>query len=100
MVNVSVEASVLFMVFANIIGHLIIVYFRKLQHVLTNRLLKFFADQAKKEPEKYYAFYEDYGMFLREGIVTSPEQETRVIRVNGYSLREATLLGFIFVSLL
>lgn len=50
---------------------------RKLQQVLTNRLLKFFAEQAKKEPEKFYEFYEDYGMFFREGIVTSPEQEMR-----------------------
>lgn len=50
---------------------------RKLQMVLTNRLLKFFGEQAKKDPEKFQAFYEDYGLFFREGIVTSPDQEMR-----------------------
>ncbi|KAK7503860.1 hypothetical protein BaRGS_00004983, partial [Batillaria attramentaria] len=50
---------------------------RKLRLVLTNRLLKFFSDQAKKDPEKYMAFYDDYGLFFREGIVTTPEQDQR-----------------------
>lgn len=50
---------------------------RKLRMVLTNRLLKFFVDQAKKEPEKYMSFYDDYGLFFREGIVTTVEQDQR-----------------------
>lgn len=50
---------------------------RKLRLVLTNRLLKFFTDQAKKDPEKYMAFYDDYGLFFREGIVTTVEQDQR-----------------------
>ncbi|XP_053398776.1 heat shock protein 75 kDa, mitochondrial-like [Mercenaria mercenaria] len=50
---------------------------RKLNQVLTNRLIKFFQDKAKKDPVEYHAFYEDYGLFFREGIVTSPEQDTR-----------------------
>ncbi|MRC57069.1 molecular chaperone HtpG, partial [Bacillus thuringiensis] len=50
---------------------------RKLRWVLTNRLLKFFLERAKKDPAKYLQFYEDYGLFFREGIVTTPEQEMR-----------------------
>ena len=50
----------------------------KLRWVLTNRLLKFFLERAKKDPAKYLKFYEDYGLFFREGIVTTPEQEMRV----------------------
>ncbi|KAK2166174.1 hypothetical protein LSH36_41g13073 [Paralvinella palmiformis] len=50
---------------------------RKLRWVLTNRLLKFFLEQAKKDKVKYQEFYEDYGLFFREGIVTTPEQEQR-----------------------
>jgi len=50
---------------------------RKLRWALTNRLLKFFQEQAKKDPAKYQEFYEDYGLFFREGIVTSPEQKER-----------------------
>lgn len=49
--------------------------------MLASRLIKFFYEQAKKDPVKYHAFYEDYGLFFREGIVTSPEQETRVGKV-------------------
>lgn len=51
---------------------------RKLSWVLTNRVLKFLGDKAKKDPEKYMKFYNDYGLFFREGIVTTHEQEMRV----------------------
>ncbi|KAK6168388.1 hypothetical protein SNE40_020933 [Patella caerulea] len=50
---------------------------RKLRLVLTNRIIKFFIDQAKKDNEKYMKFYEDYGLFFREGIVTTTEQDQR-----------------------
>ncbi|MEE6518293.1 hypothetical protein FKM82_029214 [Ascaphus truei] len=50
---------------------------RKLRDVLQKRLVKFFIDQSKKDPEKYSKFYEDYGMFMREGIVTTGEQEVK-----------------------
>jgi TNF receptor-associated protein 1 len=45
---------------------------------LTTRILKFLAEQAKKDSETYKKFYEDYGLFFREGIVTTAEQEQRV----------------------
>lgn len=50
---------------------------RKLRTVLTNRILKFFQDCAKKDIASYTAFYEDYGLFFREGIVTTHEQDQR-----------------------
>ncbi|XP_012945462.1 heat shock protein 75 kDa, mitochondrial [Aplysia californica] len=50
---------------------------RKLRQVLTNRILKFFVDQAKKNPLAYREFYDDYGLFFREGIVTTAEQDQR-----------------------
>ena len=53
-------------------------YCRKLRNVLTSRIIRFLSDQAKKDNPKYMRFYEDYGMFLREGIVTTPEQDQRV----------------------
>ena len=52
---------------------------RKIRFVLTNRLIKFFQEQARKDKAKYLQFYDDYGLFFREGIVTTPEQEQRVI---------------------
>ncbi|XP_068100294.1 heat shock protein 75 kDa, mitochondrial [Hyperolius riggenbachi] len=50
---------------------------RKLRDVLQKRLIKFFLDQGKKDPEKYNKFFEDYGLFIREGIVTSHEQDVK-----------------------
>ncbi|XP_075035515.1 heat shock protein 75 kDa, mitochondrial [Mixophyes fleayi] len=50
---------------------------RKLRDVLQKRLIKFLLDQSKKDPEKYSKFFEDYGLFIREGIVTTPEQEVK-----------------------
>ncbi|XP_004630720.1 heat shock protein 75 kDa, mitochondrial [Octodon degus] len=53
------------------------VLIRKLRDVLQQRLIKFFVDQSKKDAEKYAKFFEDYGLFMREGIVTTAEQEVK-----------------------
>ncbi|XP_032182662.1 heat shock protein 75 kDa, mitochondrial isoform X1 [Mustela erminea] len=50
---------------------------RKLRDLLQQRLIKFFIDQSKKDAEKYAKFFEDYGLFMREGIVTTAEQEVK-----------------------
>ncbi|GLH08793.1 Heat shock protein 83 [Gryllus bimaculatus] len=47
---------------------------RKLQNVLTNRILRFLHDKSVKETEEYDKFYKDYGLFLKEGIVSTHEQ--------------------------
>ncbi|XP_034825688.1 heat shock protein 75 kDa, mitochondrial [Maniola hyperantus] len=43
----------------------------KLRTVLTNRFLKFMVDTANKDPVGYDAFYKDYSLFFKEGIVTN-----------------------------
>ena len=43
---------------------------KKLNQVLTNRLLKFLEEQAEKDPAAYGKFYEQYCRFLKEGVVT------------------------------
>lgn len=53
-------------------------FLRKLRDVLQQRIIRFLLDQSKKEPEKYARFFEDYGLFMREGIVTSAEQDIKV----------------------
>ncbi|XP_012691734.2 heat shock protein 75 kDa, mitochondrial [Clupea harengus] len=50
---------------------------RKLRDVLQQRVIRFFLDQSKKDPEKYARFFEDYGLFMREGIVTTAEQDVK-----------------------
>ncbi|XP_061555778.1 heat shock protein 75 kDa, mitochondrial [Phycodurus eques] len=50
---------------------------RKLRDVLQQRVIRFLLDQSRKEPEKYNKFFEDYGLFMREGIVTTQEQDVK-----------------------
>lgn len=51
---------------------------RKLRTVLTNRVLRYLHEQSVKKTEEFHGFYKDYGMFLKEGIVMSSEQQEKV----------------------
>ncbi|HIG29192.1 MAG TPA: molecular chaperone HtpG [Verrucomicrobiales bacterium] len=42
----------------------------KINKVLTSRFIKFLGEQAKKDPEKFDKFFEEYGRFIKEGITT------------------------------
>nr|CAD7267449.1 unnamed protein product [Timema shepardi] len=53
---------------------------RKLQTVLTNRLLRFLHDKSTKEPEQFDLFYKDYSPFLKEGIVMSQQQLEKALK--------------------
>nr|AAN71071.1 AT15050p [Drosophila melanogaster] len=46
---------------------------RKLSSVISTRVIRFLQERSKKQPEEYEAFYRDYGLFLKEGIVTSSD---------------------------
>ncbi len=43
---------------------------QKLNRVLTGRFIKFLEEQAEKEAEVYEKFFDQYGRFLKEGVVT------------------------------
>lgn len=67
----------------------------KLRHVLTNRFLKFMVDMASKDPVGYDAFYKDYSLFFKEGIVTgqSPlekEEIAKLLRFESSKLESGT----------
>ncbi|XP_050312754.1 heat shock protein 75 kDa, mitochondrial isoform X2 [Anthonomus grandis grandis] len=47
---------------------------RKLRDVLTGRVTKFLLDQLKKDQGEYEKFYQDYGIFIKEGIITNHNQ--------------------------
>ncbi|XP_011135443.1 heat shock protein 75 kDa, mitochondrial [Harpegnathos saltator] len=49
----------------------------KLRDVLTARILKFLHERSTKQPEEYNEFYKTYGLFLKEGIVTSNSQSEK-----------------------
>ncbi|PWA33845.1 hypothetical protein CCH79_00018726 [Gambusia affinis] len=69
---------------------------RKLRNVLQQRVIRFLLDQSKKDPEKYNKFFEDYGLFMREGIVTTQEQDVKSLTSWSVALQEdiAKLLRF------
>lgn len=41
---------------------------RRIRDVLVRKLLRFFADEQKAHPEKYREFYQEYHMFIKEGL--------------------------------
>ncbi|KAJ8958321.1 hypothetical protein NQ318_017467 [Aromia moschata] len=47
---------------------------KKLRDVLTTRVVKFLQDQLKKNQSEYEKFYQDYGLFIKEGIITNFNQ--------------------------
>ncbi|MCL5781060.1 MAG: molecular chaperone HtpG [Firmicutes bacterium] len=42
----------------------------KLRKVITGRFLKFLHEQAKSKPEKYKEFWQNFGIFIKEGAAT------------------------------
>ena len=45
--------------------------FRKLSKFLAKRVFRFLADQAKKDKEKFNKFWDTFGIFIKEGIITA-----------------------------
>lgn len=63
------------------IQHIIIhvlLYSRKLNQLLTSKIIKFLHDKSKKDLDEYMKFYQDYGVFIKEGVVTSEDPKERV----------------------
>lgn len=52
-------------------------FHRKIQSVLTARVLKFLHEKSIKDAINFEKFYADYGLFLKEGIVTTHDQKEK-----------------------
>jgi molecular chaperone HtpG len=50
----------------------------RLQKILTGQVLGALKDLAKKEPEKYVQFWENFGDYLKEGIAADPTTQERL----------------------
>ncbi|RZF48544.1 hypothetical protein LSTR_LSTR011159 [Laodelphax striatellus] len=50
---------------------------RKLRIVLTNKVLRFLNEKSTQQPLEYAEFYKDYNLYLKEGIVTSQDQNEK-----------------------
>ncbi|XP_055933802.1 heat shock protein 75 kDa, mitochondrial-like [Argiope bruennichi] len=47
---------------------------RKISTMITNKMLRFLLEQMKKDQKTYEKFHEDYGIFLKEGILSIGDQ--------------------------
>eukprot|EP00118_Oscarella_pearsei_P003593 m.14997 g.14997 ORF g.14997 m.14997 type:complete len:686 (+) comp26085_c0_seq2:58-2115(+) len=50
---------------------------QKLRSVLTSKLLRYLADEAKRDRKKYEKFFNECGIFLREGLVAAQDDMER-----------------------
>ncbi len=50
----------------------------RLKKVLTGQVLKEFENLAKHEPEKYQAFWKEFGGFLKQGVATNPSENEKI----------------------
>ncbi|MFH0882030.1 MAG: molecular chaperone HtpG, partial [bacterium] len=53
----------------------------KLRRVLTGRLIKFLAEEAKGDPKKYSEFYGNFGVFLKEGVATDGDNRNELAKL-------------------
>ncbi len=53
----------------------------KLKRVLTGRLIKFFDEQAKSDPEKYDGFFREFGAFIKEGVSSDFEHREKIAKL-------------------
>ncbi|MBW2329024.1 MAG: molecular chaperone HtpG [Deltaproteobacteria bacterium] len=53
----------------------------KLRRVITKRFLKFLAEEAKKDNDKYQEFWKTFGIFLKEGVTTDFEYQAELAKL-------------------
>lgn len=53
----------------------------RISKVLTTRILRFFEEKARREPEKYLEFFNEFGPFLQEGAVSHPEHKNQLAKL-------------------
>lgn len=59
--------------------------FRKLSKFLAKRIFRFLAEQAKKDKEKYNKFWDTFGIFIKEGIITDFENRKELTNLLRFS---------------
>ncbi|GAB6157260.1 molecular chaperone HtpG [Desulfotomaculum varum] len=61
----------------------------KLRKVITSRFLKFLQEQAKKEPAKYKEFWNNFGMFIKEGAATDHTHRKELVELLRFTSSQA-----------
>ena len=50
---------------------------RKIRETLTSRVVRFFLQQSKRDPEKYLKFHENFKLFITEGVLSEEDQDKK-----------------------
>lgn len=71
----------------------------KIRETLTNRLIRFFVDQSKKDAVKYMQFHTNYKMFITEGVLSEDTQDKKeevaqLLRYETSNLPEGEMTSF------
>jgi HSP90 family molecular chaperone len=61
----------------------------KLRNVLTRRIIKLIDDEAKRDEEKYKKWYNDFQMFLKEGIAVDAENKDALFKLLRFETRNS-----------
>lgn len=56
----------------------------KLKNVVTRRILKFIEDEMKRDPSEYDHWYNEFTVFLKEGVMTDHENQEQLLRLMRY----------------
>ena len=70
---------------------------QKLNRVVTKRLIKFLDREAKDDVEKYKDFYDKFGRFLKEGVVTDIDHReglSKLLRFESSMTENGEMTGF------
>lgn len=54
---------------------------KRIQTVLTKRIIRFLADQAKKDAKGYEDFFAEHGQFIKEGVVSDFENKNDIAKL-------------------
>jgi len=57
---------------------------KRISKVLTTRILRFFEEKAKREPEQYLTFFKEFGSFLQEGAISHHEHKDQIAKLLRY----------------
>jgi len=56
----------------------------KLRRVLTGRLIKFLAEEAESDADKYNTFFREFGIFIKEGVATDHDHKAELAKLLRY----------------
>lgn len=61
----------------------------KLKNVITRRVLKMIEDESKRDIQTYEKWYREFHMFLKEGVISDPDNKEQILRLMRYQIHQS-----------